>query len=565
MSQVDRTLRRLLPPESVSPGALGIFAPIGVLLVVLAAPVTLEASGVDSLLWWVMAIAVQGAFSAVVLLTRRVAPRRGLVIFAAGVARGAVPPLCAPVLLGTEVAGLDVALAGLTSGVACLLWLGVIGHVLRARSDYRREYADLVRHAAQMRALQDNDVAGLDPLMLEKWSAVRQHLQGTSDRIRRARDEGRIGTEDMATAARLIQRSVDEEIRPLSHRLWLDAPPEPPSLGVHRILTESLRPWRPPVLWILAVTLPLLLLGATRAAGIDVALTITALIGLAIALWLGFSRLLAVLLPAHQLAVGAGASVLMPVALVAVSLGVGEGLLGLPADDAGALVIAVISTAIALSVIIVRRVLLERQLILDALARSIDADAVQVMASWLHEHSARTAWGEHLHQSVQSELSAVATMLHVASVDPDVLRRSEAIEDAAQRVARIARADPALAVQDDPVEVITRAAQAWAGIIDVELHLDECSAEARAAWALAALAVPEALANSVRRGGAHHVRVSVRESPIALEIEVRDDGHLTDTGGHGVGSAWLDRHAPGRWSRTRESDQTVLRISIPTA
>lgn len=550
--------------ECGSPLALGIFAPIGVLLIVVAAPVTLDASGIRSPLWWLLAIAVQGAFSAVVLASRARGWAIGPVIFSAGFARGVVPPLCAPTLLGIDVVAGDILLAGLTSGVACILWLGVIGNVMRARAEYRREYADLARQAAQMRALSDNDVAGLDPMTLEEWAAVRQRLQGTSERIRRALDEGRLDAADMASAARIIQSTVDEEIRPLSHRLWLETPPEPPTLGVRWILTESLRPWRPPITWILLVTLPLLLLGAIRAAGLSVALTVTALIGATIAVWLGASRALAVLLPRHQLAIGVLTSALMPVVLVVVSIGVGEGLLGLPADDSGAVVIAVISTAIALSVIIVRRILLERQLMLDALARSIDADAVRVMAAWLHEQSARTRWGEHLHQSVQSELSAVATMLHVASSEPNARRRSAAIEDAAQRVTRIARTEPSLPPGEHPVEAIRRTVQGWAGLVNVELHLDDCSADRLAAWELAALAVPEALANSVRRGGAHWVSVSVRESPEGLEVEVTDDGHLEPAAAPGVGSAWLDRHVPGRWSRERDGDRTVLRMSIPS-
>lgn len=556
-------LSRLLPAECGSPLALGIFFPIGVLLIVLAAPVTLDSSGVSVPLWWLVAVAVQGAFSALVLAARARGWAVGPVVFAAGFGRGVVPPLCAPALLGIDVVAGDNLLAGLTSAVACLLWLGVIGNVLRARADYRREYADLARQAAQMRALSDNDVAGLDPAILQEWAAVRQLLQGTSERIRRALDEGRLDAADMASAARIIQSTVDEEIRPLSHRLWLETPPEPPSLGVRWILTESLRPWRPPITWILLVTLPLLLLGAIRAAGLSVALTVTALIGSTVVVWLGASRALALLLPGHQLAIGISTSVLMPVVLVAVSIGVGEGLLGLPANDAGAVVIAVISTAIALGVIIVRRILLERQLLLDALARSIDADAVRLMAAWLHEQSARTRWGEHLHQSVQSELSAVATMLHVASSEPDALRRSAAIEDAAQRVTRIARTEPALPPGEHPVEAITRAVQGWAGLVDVELHLDDCSADRLASWELAARAVPEALANSVRRGGARWVSVSVRETPESLEVEVIDDGHLDPAAAPGVGSAWLDRHVPGRWSREREGDRTVLRMSIP--
>jgi len=557
-------LRRLLPAECSSPLALGIFYPIGVLLIVLAAPVTLDSSGVSVPLWWLVAVAVQGAFSAIVLAVHKCGWVGGPVIFAAGSARGIVPPLCAPALLDIDVVTTEVLLAGLTSGVACLLWLGVIGNVLRARADYRREYADLARQAAQMRALRDNDVAGLDPAILGEWTAVRQRLQGTSDRIRRALGEGPLDASDMVSTARVIQSTVDEEIRPLSHRLWLESPPEPPSLGLRWILTESLRPWRPPIMVILLITLPLLLLGAVRAAGLDVALTVTALIGVAIVVWLGASRTLAVLMPHHQLAIGIATSALMPVVLVAVSIGIGEGLLGLPANDAGAAVIAIISTAIVLSVIVVRRILLERQLMLAALARSIDADAVRLMASWLHEQSARTRWGQHLHQSVQSELSAVATMLHVASSNPDALQRSAAIEDAAQRVMRIARTEPALPPSEHPAEAIKRAVQSWAGLVDIEVRLDDCSDDQLAPWELAALAVPEALANSVRRGGARWVSVSVRETAAALEVEVIDDGQLDPAARPGVGSAWLDRHVPGRWSRERHGDRTVLRVSIPS-
>ena len=555
-------IRRLLPAESGSPLALGIFAPIGVLLIIVAAPVTLDASGVLSPLWWPMAVGVQGVFSAIVLVGRRRGWTIGLVIFVGGFARGVVPSLCAPVLLGIDVLSTDVLLAGLTSGVACLLWLSVIGSVLRARIDYRREYAALARQAAQMRAFSDNDVAGLDPKMLQEWAAVRQRLQGASERIRRALDEGRLDAAGMTSAARIIQSTVDEEIRPLSHRLWLETPPEPPSLGVRWILTESLRPWRPPITWILVVALPLLLLGAIRVAGLDVAVTVTALIGASIAAWLGTSRALAVLLPRHQLAIGVVTSALMPVVLVAVSIGVGEGLLQLPANDAGAVVIAVISTAIALSVLIVQRILLERQLLLDALARSIDADAVRVMSTWLHEQSARTRWGEHLHQSVQSELSAVATMLHLASSEQDPRRRSAAIEEAARRVARIAHTEPGLPPGEHPVDAIERAVRAWEGLVEVQAHLDDYSPERAGAWQLAALAVPEALANSVRRGGARSVHVSIRESPDGLDVEVSDDGRVDPSAAPGMGSAWLDRHLPGRWTRVREGTQTVLRMGI---
>ena len=73
----------------------------------------------------------------------------------------------------------------------------------------------------------------------------------------------------------------------------------------------------------------------------------------------------------------------------------------------------------------------------------------------------------------------------------------------------------------------------------------------------------EAVANSIRHGGASHITVTCREVDGVIDVTVEDDGFMSDDpSGTGLGLTWLDAATGGDWSLTPADSGTTLSLRI---
>jgi signal transduction histidine kinase len=555
--------RRLATPAALSTRALFWYIPGGVLGVVFTVPV-FERGAPDRLTWLAIAVLAQGAFSGLVLLTRLIPPRicyqpgAILVILAvSGAVRGLVIDRLASDLHPAGF-GVPPVYQILTSALMSTVWMGCIGYLIQAYKDYRATFTTLFWQAvAVQRALVEEPVgrrSGVVDEVASARSAVLQELEA----IDQSRDLGR----QLHEAAEMLHDAVDQQIRPLSHELFAEKKVEPPPTRIGGLLFDAISSWDPPLRITVVLLVALIGIGSTRSAGLIIGVEVAAISAFSALVVLSIRARLISSYPSWRPWVSPLAVISLPI-VAGLSLEViGNQILGIRPDPYGAMVIAV---AIPISVIFITAlfgVRAERNLIIASLQLRIDIGQVYEVAAMQVNAELDAQLGTYLHHRVQSELTAIALQLKNASLQYDDASALQVINSARQRLSRTLSYDVDIELSDGRARLV-QMVQDWAGIAVIELELPSGDFGTAAQWKTTALIADEAIGNSVRSGGAGQISMQVAVQETSLVLTVTDNGMgVSSSAKGGLGSAWLDINAPGRWSRESTPAGTTLTVEI---
>ena len=555
--------RRLATPAALSTRALFWYIPGGVLGVVFTVPV-FERGAPDRITWLAIAVLAQGAFSGLVLLTRLIPPRichqpgTVLVILAvSGAVRGLV--------INGLASGLNPAGFGmhpvyqiLTSALMSTVWMGSIGYLIQANKDYRATFETLFwQSVAVQRALVTVPDARRSDIVDEVTSARSAVLQEL-EAIDESNDLGR----QLHEAAEMLHDAVDQQIRPLSHELFAEKKVEPPPTRFGGLLFDAISSWDPPLRITVVLLAALIGIGSTRSAGLVIGVEVAAISALSALVILLIRARLISSYPSWRPWVSPLAVIALPI-FAGLSLEfIGNQILGIRPDPNGAMVVAI---AIPISVVFITAlfgVQAERNLIIASLQLRIDIGQVYAVAAMQVNAELDAQLGTYLHHRVQSELTAIALQLKNASLQYDDASALQVINSARERLSRTLSDDVDSELSDGRARLV-QMVENWAGIAAIELNLPSRDFGTAAQWRSAALIADEAIGNSVRSGGAHEISVRVAVEESSLVLTVTDNGMgVSSSAKGGLGSAWLDINAPGRWSRESTPAGTTLTVEI---
>ena len=555
--------RRLATPAALSTSALFWYIPGGVLGVVFTVPV-FERGAPDRITWLAIAVLAQGAFSGLVLLTRLIPPRichqpgTVLVILAvSGAVRGLV--------INGLASGLNPAGFGmhpvyqiLTSALMSTVWMGSIGYLIQANKDYRATFETLFwQSVAVQRALVTVPDARRSDIVDEVTSARSAVLQEL-EAIDESNDLGR----QLHEAAEMLHDAVDQQIRPLSHELFAEKKVEPPPTRFGALLFDAISSWDPPLRITIVLLVALIGIGSARSAGLVIGVEVAAISGLSALVILLIRARLISSYPSWRPWVSPLAVIALPIAAGLSLELIGNQLLGIRPDPYGAMVVAI---AIPISVIFITAlfgVQAERNLIIASLRMRIDIGQVYEVAAMQVSAKQDAQLGTYLHHRVQSELTAIALQLEQASRQYDDASALQVINSARERLSRTLSDDVDIELSDGRVR-LGQMVENWSGIAAIELNLPSGDFGTAAQWESAALIADEAIGNSVRSGGAGQISVQVVVSDASMVLVIADNGIGVSTSAKGgLGSAWLDINAPGRWSRESTPAGTTLTVEI---
>lgn len=555
--------RRLATPAALSTRALLWYIPGGVLGVVFTVPV-FEPGAPDRITWLAIAVLAQGAFSGLVLLTRlipqsiRYKPGTVLAILAvSGAVRGLVIDRLASDLNPAGF-GVHPVYQILTSSLMSTVWMGSIGYLIQANKDYRATFTTVFWQAvAVQRELVEEPVGRRSDIVDEVVSARTAVLQEL-DSIDASRDLGR----QLHEAAEMLHDAVDRQIRPLSHELFAEKKVEPPPTRFGALLFDAISSWDPPLRITVVLLVAVIGVGSARSAGLVIGAEVAAISALSALVVLLIRALLISLYPNWRPWVSPLAVIALPI-FAGLSLEViGNQILGIRPDPYGAMVVAI---AIPISVVFITAlfgVQAERNLIIASMQLRIDIGQVYEVAAMQVNAELDAKLGTYLHHQVQSELTAIALQLEKASLQYDDASTLQVINSARDRLSRTLRDDVNSELSDGRARLV-QMVEDWAGIAAIELNLPSRDFGTAAQWRSTALIADEAIGNSVRSGGADEiiVQVSVKEKSLLLNVTDNGIGVSTSAKG-GLGSAWLDINAPGRWSRESTPAGTKLSVEI---
>ena len=519
-------------------------------VLLLATPVTVAYDGLESPGAFLAIVGTSALSACAVLLladvtvlrNRRVAPVAPAVVVAVGMLAG----LARAVVVLAMAAALDVQAsrgsAVIIVGSICLGTVTVVGvALLRDAIDrHRRERATLMARLAALR-----EASGERTELAEAINdAAYAEMMGVLDDARRGMDVpvGEMSVDDRLALAHDLRRTVNEQLRPISHRLYeVSRRPDPSGVTGMRAVVASVR--RHPI-FPLASALLVLGVAATFAEYLLAPLIAGVLVWVSLAVTVRLGRSHA-WVHRHQVVVGV-ATAAASSALMVVVLRLSQGERNIVGVAVG--------TVLLVSALIVFTSLVGA-LVTDNGANAQlaeEVDARQLEALLVSRELARTSrdLAQYVHGTLQANLLATALAIEQAAESGDERAFARALADARASLTR--QPDEGSASDPDIATALARVAGLWRGFLEVRVDVapDLQGPMPPALVSDVSRIVGEAVANARKHGAARDVLVSVRRAPdrTHLHITVADDGTGPTGGVKGMGAAWLDFIAPDGWS-----------------
>lgn len=551
---------------ALSNRALAIFAVFALPIALVTMPFGV---GMGSPATWVTAIVAQVVFTLLAIAARPLIKQchgnaaralRVITIAIAGAVRGAI------LVFGTSLASnesayiSDYVLRSANSALTSVILLAFIGAVIQYTWNYRADYAVLLDRARRLQRQSSSDQPELPAEVVAQWIGVQRSLRSTADVTRAQLEADNVSPGDFEAAAEVISDVVEQHVRPVSHGLWAVNAHEAPRLRPALVAWDALRPWNPPIAAIIMTTAVISTLGAITRAGVITGGIFALYITASMALLLYASARMGRVFPRTRW-VGVLTLALMPVAVVLIAQVIGQSVLRAPADQQGAVISGISASVLIAALVFLRRVSLERAILLDELQARINAQGLDVLAHGDAAEWSRTL-GTFVHHSVQAELNAMRLHLIEAAAASEVGERERARDEAIGRLDRLLELQPPWKTELEGRQVIADVASAWEGIAHITLELT--SAGTAAQWQVAAQVVQEGVANAIRSGRARTIYVRIEQGTAGgLTVTITDDGvGVPDPNHPGLGTLWLERIAPGAWRRSSTAPGTVLEVCV---
>ena len=442
----------------------------------------------------------------------------------------------------------------ISSCATTLFWLSLCSLVIEDTRVFRRRFENILKSTILTLA---QDIRTSNKTMFSR--ELDTELSQIDIRLNKVFDEAKratVNTNNLRLAASQVRDIVNESIRPLSHRLWLDQKMLVPKIKLKETIIESIRhlnvPALPTALFILLTSVFNLTseYGALR--GIIGSTTVFVIPYLFFHLYQRFARskmdgnfyanLVVLFLP----------GVLTGLVLYVTN----EFYLK---NDSGLLGFVYIGIVLVVALLASVR----------NLSRSDREDLLEILSSAFQRSSAATVREDHglevasyLHNALQSELLALSYQLEQSALNPNVENSRAILEQMGSRINRSISNDFA-EFHEEPLKRLERVQVAWKGIVSVDLKLDPLILNDSAQNLLLVQIIDESISNAVRYARAKSIWIEISKTEDGSKsIIIRNDGLELLNGSIGMGSEWLDSFTGGRWSRTHDGRHTILELLL---
>ena len=356
--------------------------------------------------------------------------------------------------------------------------------------------------------------------------------------------------QNLREVAELLKSKINLQLRPLSRRIWLRSLNEYPRIRYGRMLKDSINflDFSKPVFLSAILFLALLSNLSIRAFNESLVRTLTFLLSLLVILSLSKTRLFR--------------NNLLYLAAIGIVPVIGSEFISLLSGYSGSWTATLLITLVAPGLIIVLSLfnlsLRDHGLIIELLesyeihkipntSKSFDV-AERHLASFLHN-------------SLQSELLAIAGQLEEAAISNDREKSAEILQRVSSLINR-SFIDDFQKFTESPLDRLETVRKSWSGILEIELDIPEAALASPARNASLVQTIEEFAANSYRHGSATKVSISAVENSIGLHLTLKSNGTRKISAKRGLGSEWLDQIAIGSWKMQSTLTGTNLKITI---
>ena len=449
------------------------------------------------------------------------------------------------------------ALAILSSVVFTLIYFTIISSFMEMALQRKDKFNQIFIKASLLLANPGSTIdKDLDPK--DVYNEILGGIKGGISATGLSREK--ISAEVLLEASKVIQTQINEVLRPLSHRLWVNGMGQVKHRNLAGILKDAIGNLDFNVWYILAYQFFVGGYGISLVLGVEAALYVTS-IGVAVSALLikGYfafqSRL-----GGKNFSLGLTFLILEGLLPVFVPIAI-RNPLSESASAIGGLLVSPTLPGLILIVSAYRLIVRDRDVAIGA------ATSVGFRVASLPEKDTAVEGGIHLaeyiHNSLQSELFSIAKRLEVASGQTE----NESTKDVLDSLELALNRDyQDIALQDlGGVRRIKKLISSWQGIAEIELSNLELLEEGSTLANRASQILEELITNTIRYGRADQIQIELSLVDAKLEILIKHNGKGEISKRSGLGSLLLAQQSPAGVGVVAEQGKTILRVGLPVS
>ena len=440
----------------------------------------------------------------------------------------------------------------LNSTFTVLLWLGIASILLESNHRFKRKYRALV---TQILILKLRDGEKPDPgyaLLAREIARMQLKIMDTlQDRHPDVKDE-----EHARQLALSLRNEIEHSLKPLSQRLWMKSFYTPPSVKVSALISSAITDLNYPFALASGIYALANVVNTTQSLGLyaGVLFALGTFIAFSIAevlrryLCNRYGIYASSINVVFVFLVGLLVGLTVNLVFSYLNLNYSYGVAIFTSPSLPALIVAIASITLALR---------DREALMENLRTKIARQKDVELDSVIHGNAA-----SYLHNSLQSELTALALQLDSLASNPDPDRNRVVMEKLEALVSQ-SKSEDFKNFMETPEARLNRVVNSWDGIAEIHLNVDPHIWQDPSRSSIVVSLIQEAVANSVRSGRANRVDVVSEYSKDSIFVTITDNGSATLlTDRRGIGSQWIDRIAISDWKLEQTDIGRVLRVEI---
>jgi hypothetical protein len=458
-------------------------------------------------------------------------------IFTVGILRGFVM-----YYIGNEMgidSGLAISARISVSWSATLFWLILLAYLINSHREYRANYRLLLSQALISRSAEISEID-----LKAQLSQVEKDLKSIRLESNQESDQSKW----LSKVANEVKAQIDDSIRPLSHRLWLAAVDEYPKVRVSQLITDSIRTlnYQLPVFLILIVLISLTTL-PTFVPSNEAFGRILIMVGTITTVHYLF-KLIEI-----KSKMNMTLSITKLLMLTFLPTGIGDiyySLSRVPLDNPISFVVYLIIPAVCVSLSILDLVKKDQQYLIDSIAselQQLNSPGYQTkqMASYLHN-------------SLQSELLAIAKQLEQVAKNEDEIRSKEILEQLGGLINRSISED----FQNfyaSPKQRLLQVIENWHGILNINISNVDLIFEVENGAIIAVQLIEELASNAVKHSAVTELNIycSRDQNKLSLAVDAADGFSSTGFGSEFIRSYLVTKP---KVDLTTQSPKIILEI-----
>lgn len=356
--------------------------------------------------------------------------------------------------------------------------------------------------------------------------------------------------ENLREVADLLKSKINLQLRPLSRRIWLRSLNEYPVIRFPQMLKDSIRflDYSKQVFLGIMIILALLDNVFIRSLPESIVRTATFFAIVLLVLYFRSTRLLQnnlIFLIVIGLVPVAGSEYI-------------SGVLGFTGSWTATLLISLVAPAVIIVLSLFNLTLRDHALIIELLE---NYEITRMPGSPKSFDPGERQLASYLHNSLQSELLAIAGQLEEAATSNNHEKSSEILQKVSSLINR-SFIDDFEKFSESPLERLDVVRKSWAGILNISIEIPTVLLDSPERNAKLVQTIEEFAANSYRHGKAKDIWVVAKRNEVGLQLTLRSNGSQRISTKRGLGSEWLDQIALQPWKLESTKGFTTLEIEI---